>query len=89
MAVRSNDGVLYREDEWEQAKKLVEDHLSGIGKQDIQVGPWVITGAIAGFADGDPVEFYMRDLVRGIIRSDSEAFREYFAQVLKSGMLGE
>lgn len=91
-ATRSDDGIHYSDDQYAMGRAFVEYHLMQQGWRGIFVRPRCATGAITGFvrdASGveTPVEFYMRDLVRGMIRNDQVARLEYYDQVRQAKMI--
>jgi hypothetical protein len=89
VGTRSNDGVLYTEEQWQYAIGLVQGYYKAKGLQDFEVSVkrWEVTGAVCGTVRGKDFEYYMRDLVRGKIRDDVSAFLEYKEQVRKAGIV--
>ena len=88
--IMANDGVAYSDDQYILAGRLVEEHLRRLGKSVsiTEWNYWHVTGAIAGFTnDGEPFEFYMRDLVRGIVRERQLGYGEYMAAVKEAGVV--
>lgn len=69
------DGNFYTDEQYRICTPFVRTFLENNGYTNIFINPWMVTGAIAGFAwkDGKEigVEFYMYDLSRGILRNGS------------------
>jgi hypothetical protein len=90
----SNDGVLYTEKQWTYAEGLVKGFLVGkrYSVNKIHTSRWIATGAIAVFGLDDynqehRFQYYMRDLVRDVIRDDRTSFEEYQEAVKQAGLL--
>ncbi len=77
MPVISSDGVTYTNQQYRDAEMFVRGYFAGRGARSITTNRWEVVGAIAGYADGVPFEFYMRDLVLGKIRHHQEAAKDY------------
>lgn len=83
----ANDGQYYSDEQYHQAAELVKVHLESQGKEPLPcISHWWATGAIAGYLkDGTPFEYYMRDLVLGIVRGDG--YDDYFEAVDQAGVV--
>ena len=87
----ANDGQYYSDKQYIQAAELVKAHQESQGKEPLPImgsGHWWVVGAIAGYLkDGTPFEFYMRDLVLGIVRTSYEGHDDYFEAVDLAGIV--
>lgn len=78
----ANDGQYYTDEQYEAAGGLVRAHCKNIT---VTIN-WRVTGAIAGFTiDDKPFEYYMRDLVLGIVREDG--YDDYRKAVEQAGLV--
>jgi hypothetical protein len=90
----SNDGVLYSKEQWQYAEGLVKGYLIGkrYDAKKINISRWMTTGAIAVFGLDDynqehRFQYYMRDLIRDVIRDDRASWVEYQEAVKRAGLL--
>ena len=85
--VRANDGGLYSERQYEEAVQLLV--RSGYNSF-FEYSRLYVVGSITVFdADRAVASFYMRDLVRGVVRDNDEARTEYQESVRQAGLAGE
>ena len=85
----SNDGVLYSNDQWNEARKLLDKKLGEDGHYVCGTVALTIVGSLTAFGLHNRVigEYFMRDLVRGIVRDDDRARREYQEAVDAAGLV--
>ena len=85
----ANNGQYYSDEQYERAAELVKAHLESQGKEPLPItsrGHWWGTGAVAGYLKvGTPFEYYMRDLVLGIVREDG--YEDYRKAVQAAGIV--
>jgi len=80
----SNDGVLYTGQQWKDARALLQMTLEGV----TTISALTIVGSLTVWdSDGKVIgNYYMRDLVRGIIRDDEQSQVEYQEAVKAAGL---